>query len=90
MSSDERAVLLEKLTTYVRDELLGEENSADLTSTTPLLEWGVLDSMKMARLLAYIREELGVRVPSKKMIGDHFKNLKNITELVLALRKSTV
>jgi acyl carrier protein len=90
MSDSERSDVLENLTTYVRVELLGEREGSELTSTTPLLEWGVLDSIKTARLLAHIRENLGVRVPPRQMIGDHFKDLEHITDLVLALQKSAV
>ncbi|MEU7043420.1 phosphopantetheine-binding protein [Streptomyces varsoviensis] len=87
MSDIERADLLEKLIGFVRDDLLNGQAGAELTSTTPLLEWGVLDSIKTARLLAFIRDDIGVRVPPKKMVGDHFKDLEHVTDLVLELQQ---
>ncbi|KOG90606.1 hypothetical protein ADK38_07795 [Streptomyces varsoviensis] len=83
----ERADLLEKLIGFVRDDLLNGQAGAELTPTTPLLEWGVLDSIKTARLLAFIRDDIGVRVPPKKMVGDHFKDLEHVTDLVLELQQ---
>lgn len=40
MLQDNRTELLDKLTEYTRVELLGGQNADELTSQTPLLEWG--------------------------------------------------
>ena len=79
--------VLDRLTDWVRRELLGahSEEAADLTPDAPLLQWGVLNSMNTARLLAFIREELGVVVPPQNITGRHFKSLGTINELVLSL-----
>jgi acyl carrier protein len=81
-------VLLSQLTAYIRDELVGAPESNELTTTTPLLEWGVLDSIKTARLVAYIRDELGVRIPPTSMTGVHFRDIESITDLVVSLTSS--
>jgi len=86
MTSDARTTVLDKLTEYTKTELLGGQQADDLTSTTPLLEWGVLNSLQTARLLAYLREEFGVRVPPARLNGHHFRDLESITDLVTSLR----
>ena len=86
MDHDHRAEVARKLTEYVRTRLLGPDEAAELTPATPLLESGVLNSVGTARLLAYLRDEFGVRVPPTKVTGAHFRNLDNITDLVLELQ----
>lgn len=84
--------VLDRLTDWVRRELLGadSEESAELTPDAPLLQWGVLNSMNTARLLAFIREELGVAVPPQNITGRYFKSLSTINELVLSLAETGV
>ncbi|MDT0446438.1 acyl carrier protein [Streptomyces johnsoniae] len=63
---------------------------ADLiTPESQLLELGVLDSVRTARLLAHIRTEYGVRVPPARMTGEHFSTLETITDLILLLRSQS-
>jgi acyl carrier protein len=86
MENDKRAEVARKLTDYFRTRLLGEAEAAELTAQTPLLESGILNSVGTARLLAYLRDEFGVRVPPTKVTGSHFRNLDNITDLVVSLQ----
>ncbi|MGK5533263.1 phosphopantetheine-binding protein, partial [Streptomyces sp. URMC 129] len=52
---------------------------------TPLLEWGILNSMNTAKLLTFVREELGVEVPVTRITGRDFGSLRAITDLVHSL-----
>jgi acyl carrier protein len=87
--SEEREVLLERLLDYVRQDLLGGEEMDGpvdgLTTTSPLLEWGVLNSMNTTRLLVFLRQEFNVAVPPVHITGRHFKDLDSIADLVLTL-----
>ncbi|MFD0920682.1 phosphopantetheine-binding protein [Saccharopolyspora rosea] len=85
MSSVDRGEVLTKLTDYVRRELLDGDPGGDLTTRTPLLEWGVLKSLETARLVGYLRTEFGVRVPSSSMVGDNFRDIERIADLVTSL-----
>lgn len=90
MPDTERPALLNTLLVYVRDELVGDPDLAEITPTTPLLAWGILDSLRTARLLAHLRDELGVLVPPTHLTGGHFKDVESITDLVLSLRSRAV
>ncbi|WP_405868079.1 acyl carrier protein [Streptomyces sp. NBC_01515] len=89
MTDLDRATLLEGLLRYVREELATGVPSDLLTADSPLLELGVLDSVRTARLLAHIRTTYGVRVPPVHMTGEHFRSLESITDLILLLRSQT-
>jgi acyl carrier protein len=86
MADGTRDFVSRKLLDYVRRELLDDSSAADLSTTTPLLEWGLLNSIETARLVAFIRDELGVRVPPTEMVSRNFKDIESITSLVVPLR----
>ncbi|MFF4345663.1 phosphopantetheine-binding protein [Kitasatospora sp. NPDC001540] len=86
MPATNRSAVLEALTEYTRTELLGPEDAEGLTAETPLLDWGILNSLSMARLAAFLHREVGVQVPASELIGENFKDLNAITDLVLSLR----
>lgn len=85
MQFPDRDLILAGITQYVEREFLGESDASELTPQTPLLEWGVLNSMNTATLLAFIRTEYGVVVPPTRITGRHFRNLETITALVVEL-----
>lgn len=76
-----------ELMAFIVNELL-DGKQAGIDSETPLLEWGVIDSMSMANLLAFIETRFGVEVPPKDLTAQHFKSLKTISALVLSLGKT--
>jgi flavin reductase (DIM6/NTAB) family NADH-FMN oxidoreductase RutF/acyl carrier protein len=80
-----RSDVLAEIEEFVRTQLLHGDRSAELTPTTPLLEWGVLNSMNIARLLTFIRENLGVSVPPQHIVGRHFRDLDSVTDLTVSL-----
>lgn len=79
-----RDALYEILASYVAQTFMGE-GQEDLQPGTPLLEWGILNSMNTAKLLTFIRESLGVDVPVTHITGAHFRTLETITDLVHSL-----
>ena len=70
------------LKSYVANELL-EGQEIGLDSTTPLLEWGVINSIEIARLVAYIRDQFGTEIPAEMVIAKHFKDIDSLARLVI-------
>ncbi|WP_322769212.1 phosphopantetheine-binding protein [Frankia sp. Cr1] len=89
MTDLNRATLLDQLLYYVTNELEIGALAEKITTDSPVLEWGVLDSVRTARLLAHIGSEDGLRVPSRDMTDEHFRTVGTITDLVLSLRTQT-
>ncbi|MGW2052084.1 acyl carrier protein [Streptomyces sp. NPDC001858] len=83
MSGDRYTHVLDVLTKYVSERLLGEDDAPDLTDRTPLLELGVLNSLETSRLVAYIRETFGVRLGPASMTAGNFRDLATITGMVV-------
>jgi len=80
----QRAEVLKQLKDYISFEVLNG-NAFSLDESTPLLEWGILNSLEMTRILAFITEQFNVKVPSNKVIPEHFKDIKSLADLVLNL-----
>jgi peptidyl carrier protein len=78
--------LLGPLLRYVNEELDVGELAGKITADSPLLELGVLDSIRTARLLAQIRSEYGLRIPPRDMTGENFRTVQAIAILIAALR----
>ena len=79
-----QAEVLESLKGYISHEIL-DGKDIGLDGATPLLEWGIINSMEMARLVSFIEDRFGVEVPSDKITIEYFKDLTAITNLVLEL-----
>ena len=76
-----------ELEKYIRDEFLDGDSSAELTETSPLLDWGVLNSMNTARLITFAGERFGVNVPPQEVTPANFRDLGSITRMVIGLQE---
>jgi len=81
MSKDQ---IIDALRSFINHELL-EGAADDLDATTPLLELGVLDSLSMVSLLAFIDEKYGVTVPEEYVLPEHFETVAHIASLIDSL-----
>lgn len=70
---------------YIVQEVL-EGDEQGLTSDTPLLEWGVLNSMEMRKLTRFIFERLGVEIPFEEVVPENFMTIGTIGALVERLQ----
>ncbi|HET9172181.1 MAG TPA: hypothetical protein VFN97_22325 [Actinospica sp.] len=76
----------DRITAFVRDTFLDGDPRGELDAGTPLLEWGVLNSLRMTQLLAFLREGLDetdrAKVPALQINAQNFKNIRTIAVLV--------
>ena len=66
---------------FIKQEILFEDSNASLTDETPLLE-GILDSLALMQLVAFIEEEFGVEIDDAEMTADNFRTVADIGGLV--------
>ena len=85
----QRSEILEQLKNYISFEVLNG-NSTELDASTPLLEWGVIDSLELVRILNLIQNQFNVQVPDEKILAENFKDMNSITDLVLDLASITI
>lgn len=77
-------VVLDSLRDYVREQIL-QDSSVMIEPDTPLLEWGILNSISTVQLIGFIREQFQVDVPPEEVAGRNFKDLRSIGQLLAQL-----
>jgi acyl carrier protein len=80
----DRADVLGRIRTWIVDRVL-EGRDVGLTNDTPLLEWGVINSLELVRLAQFVRETFGVEIPNQRLVAKNFRDLNAVTDLVLEL-----
>ena len=69
-----REQMLGELKGFVVTEFLDGRDSG-LDENTPLLEWGVIDSISAAQLVAFSKERFAVEVPQSELVPQNLENL---------------
>ena len=81
MTRDE---MLVELKGFVVEELL-DGRGAGFDEHTPLLAWGVIDSLSAAQLVSFAEERLGIDVPQREVTPDHLENLAAFVDMLARL-----
>jgi acyl carrier protein len=72
----------QRLHAFVATDLLNGD-ARDLDEKTPLLAWGVLDSMAMIKLTEFIEQELEITIPTNELLDSaNLETLATITQMV--------
>ena len=77
----DQSEILEMLKGYIVREIL-DGKDIGLDESTPLLEWGIINSMEIARILTFIENRFHVEISEDKVLPEHFINLSAISALV--------
>jgi 2-hydroxymuconate-semialdehyde hydrolase len=80
----ETVEIFNELRTFIANELLDGQNSG-LDMTTPLLEWGIIDSLAMVSLISFVEKRFQVTVPDEAVRPKNFENLQALTEMLAGL-----
>lgn len=79
-----------RLLDFIRVEFLWSDEGREIDANTPLLEWGIIDSLRIALLQSFIINEWDVPVPAAMIDAKHFKNAASIATMICELDKETV
>ena len=67
---------------YVLDEFLPGEDPEELTSTTPLISGGIIDSVSALKLVSYVEETYDIELAAHEADTDNLDTLESISNLV--------
>ena len=73
--------VVESLKEFISLEIL-DGKDIGLDGETPLLEWGIINSMETTRLVNFIQDRYGIIVPAEKIGYEYFKDLNSLSNLV--------
>jgi acyl carrier protein len=85
MTEDDYTAALLK---FVGAEFQRGEERAALDERTPLIETGVLDSLRIAVLLTFIRDELCLHVPLTRIDARNFADVRTIARMLNEIAES--
>jgi acyl carrier protein len=80
-----REEMLDELRGFVVRELLDGRDTG-LDEHTPLLAWGVLDSLSVNVLISFTNERFGIDVPQSEVAPQNLKDLDSYVALLTRLR----
>lgn len=67
---------------YILQEFLPGENPDELTDSTPLITGGILDSMAIMRLIAFLEDRFRIELQAYETGLDYLNTISDITKLV--------
>lgn len=71
---------------YILQEFLPGEDPAQLTTTTPLVSNGIIDSLATLKLVAFLEEEFKISVAAHEADAENLDSIERIARLVAAKR----
>jgi acyl carrier protein len=73
----------DRIRAFIREDILFGATDVSLDDDAPLLD-GVLDSMALMRLVAFLEEEFDVELADEDITVENFKTVGNIARVVKA------
>jgi peptidyl carrier protein len=72
----------EKLLAFIKERFLAGDQTGGLDGDTPLLSWGILNSLNTAELVAFIGREFNYAVPQSSVNMQNFQTVNNISTMI--------
>ena len=67
---------------FIESELLTNQNFSNLKDTDPLLTTGIIDSLGLVKMLAFLNEQFSVNIDDREIIPENFETVQSIASLV--------
>jgi acyl carrier protein len=83
--ADQEQYVTDRILGYLRASALGGDPGGELTDATPLFEYGLLNSIRTAELVAFIRDDLGVDVSGLDLTSAAIATTRDLAKAVTSL-----
>jgi len=80
--------LTQTIKNYIMEEFLPGENPDELTTTTPLISGGILDSIATLKLVMFVEEQFSVNFAPHEVDKENLDDLVSIVRLIRAKNPS--
>ncbi|GMT46712.1 MAG: hypothetical protein IEMM0007_0278 [bacterium] len=64
---------------FIQTELIRDRSHADLKVTDNLIETGIIDSLGIQKLLAYLETTFSIHIADDELIPDNFQTIEAIS-----------
>ncbi len=76
---DERTSII---TGWIRDNCAGDVPDSQIDLNTPLLESGLLDSIRIVNLVDFLELKFGVKVNDEDLVAENFESVQTVLGLI--------
>ena len=76
----------DELIAYIMKEFV-EDPDEEIDETTLLISSGLIDSLSIVSLMAFIDKKFGVKIPDEKGTVDNFETINKIIETINEFKK---
>jgi 2-hydroxymuconate-semialdehyde hydrolase len=76
----------EELIEYIKKEFV-EDPDEEIDENTPLMSSGLIDSLSIVSLVAFIDKKYGVKIPDEKGTVENFETVTKIIDIVNQFKK---
>ena len=70
---------------YASKELLNGQLDIKLDDHTELIENGLIDSIAIIKLLAYLEETFSIEIEQQNLVPDNFESIESISQMVIRM-----
>ena len=70
------------LKTFIKSELVADQGLPSIDENESLLENGIIDSLAIMKLLAFIEKEFMVKVSDEDLMPENFNTIASIVRLI--------
>jgi acyl carrier protein len=78
MNENTQAILLE----YIQKEIISNEVMSKIQTSDDLLSTGIIDSLSIMRLIAFIEERFEQKVPPQDLVIENFISIDAMAEYI--------
>ena len=81
--------IADRIEAFVRSQFAVDPRDEGFDRTVDLYDFGYVDSVGFAELLAFLAKEFGVEVPEENLLSDEFLRIVGIATIVSQLTSDT-
>ncbi len=72
----------ETVRNFIETELVPQTGRVTLSPTDSLLEMGIIDSLGVQRLIAYLEKEFELRIADTEIVPEHFETIGAVVHFI--------
>lgn len=76
--------IIAELEKFILSELAFNKDQRSIASDEDILSMGVVDSMGIIRLVAFIEEKFGITVKDEDIVPENFQNIDSINNYIVS------
>jgi acyl carrier protein len=85
MTEITQSPITQRLVDFIQESLVLDGDDIKVDERTPLLVSGLLDSLRTAQLLNFLRRDIGVPIPAAKLDPENFRDVATIVTMIREL-----